>query len=67
MISEDLCETFQCKKSNEINVCNNTTHIQMIFLINSQKLITMYGMIIPWVYIDQKIEINQSNVYIYIM
>ena len=21
--SEDLCETFQCKKSNKINVCNN--------------------------------------------
>ena len=22
-ISKDLCETFQCKKSNEINVFNN--------------------------------------------
>ena len=33
-ISEDFCETFQCKKLNKIDVCNNLQHI----LYNSNDL-----------------------------
>ena len=49
-ISEGFCETFQCKKLDKINVCNNLQHvllciiqceIQMTYLINSQKIITV--------------------------
>ena len=47
-ISEYLWETFQYKKLNLINVCNNLQHciiqckIQVICLINSLKHITVY-------------------------
>ena len=49
-----LCETFQCKKSNKINVCNTyckiNCKIQMICLINSLELITVLLSWMKWKY-----------------
>ena len=42
-ISEDFCETFQCKKSNKINVCNDLQHVLYNSLQDSNNLFDKFA------------------------
>ena len=42
-ISEDFCVTFQYKKSNEINVCNNLQHVEYNSVLGSNDLFDKFA------------------------